>query len=99
MDLQKMLLSANALVCMLIVLRLMFYQKKSGHYRFLYSLLAWLVIVAAGWIAIRIFYGEYSAADPAELLLNFSFCLTVWGAGGNIAKATNWQNKRGKHGK
>lgn len=94
MDWQKLVLSANAVVSLLIVLRLMFYQKKAGSYRFMYSLLAWLVIVAAGWIAIRIFYGEYSGADPAELLLNFSFCLTIWGAGGNIAKATQVGKKK-----
>ena len=95
MDWQKLVLYANAVVCLLIVVRLMFYQKKAGSYRFMYSLLAWLVIVSAGWIAIRIFYGDYIGADPAELLLNFSFCLSILGARGNIAKATNWSIRDG----
>lgn len=88
MEWQKWILPANALVCLLIVVRLMFYQK-TGRYRFFYSALAYLVILAAGWIVIRICYGQYSAADPAELLLNLSFCLAIWGAGGNIAKLTH----------
>ncbi|AJI83328.1 Protein of uncharacterised function (DUF754) [Yersinia enterocolitica] len=90
MEWQKWILAANALVCLLIVVRLMFYQK-TGRYRFFYSALAYLVILAAGWIGIRICYGQYSGADPAELLLNLSFCLAIWGAGGNIAKLTHWR--------
>ena len=86
----KFVLVSNALVCLLIVVRLMFYQKK-GRYRFFYSVLAYLVILAAGWITIRIGYGQYSGADPAELLLNTTFCLAIWGAGGNIAKASRWK--------
>ncbi|EJI9011331.1 phage holin family protein, partial [Escherichia albertii] len=39
MNWEKLVLSANAVVCLLIVLRLMFYQKKAGSYRFMYSLL------------------------------------------------------------
>ncbi|MBW5823301.1 phage holin family protein [Yersinia enterocolitica] len=90
MEWQKWILVANALVCLLIVVRLMFCQK-TGRYRFFHSVLAYLVILAAGWIGIRICYGQYSAADPAELLLNLSFCLAIWGAGGNIAKVTYWR--------
>ncbi|HEI6740054.1 phage holin family protein [Yersinia enterocolitica] len=90
MEWQTWILAANALVCLLIVVRLMFYQK-TGRYRFFYSVLAYLVILAAGWIVIRICYGQYSGADPAELLLNLSFCLAIWGAGGNIAKVTYWR--------
>ncbi|MGT3291555.1 phage holin family protein [Yersinia enterocolitica] len=90
MEWQKWILAANALVCLLIVVRLMFCQK-TGRYRFFYSVLAYLVILAAGWIGIRICYGQYSGADPAELLLNLSFCLAIWAAGGNIAKVTYWR--------
>lgn len=92
MEWQKLVLASNALVCLLIVVRLMFYQKK-GRYRFFYSALAYLVILAAGWVTIRICYGQYSGADPAELLLNTAFCLAIWGAGGNIAKASRWNGR------
>lgn len=89
---QRLVLAVNALVCVLIVVRLMFYQKK-GRYRFMFSALAYLIILSAGWIAVRIFYGQYSGADPAELLLNLSFCVAIWGAGGNVAKLTSWREQ------
>ncbi|EPW5280259.1 phage holin family protein [Yersinia enterocolitica] len=90
MEWQKWIQAGNALVDLLIVVRLMFYQK-TGRYRFFYSVLAYLVILAAGWIVIRICYGQYYGTDPAELLLNLSFCLAIWSAGGNIAKVAYWR--------
>ncbi|EAY0927147.1 phage holin family protein [Salmonella enterica subsp. enterica serovar Aba] len=87
MNLHSVLVHANALVCLLLALRLMFFHK-AGRYRFIMSLIAYLAILASAWIAFRIFYGKYTQVDPAEFFLNLTICIAVWRARGNISKLT-----------
>lgn len=81
-----LLLNANAAVCMLIAIRLMFFQRNGRRHRRLMALLAYVIILAAGYISFRIWFGQYIHVDPAELLLNFTICVAVWRARGNIAQ-------------
>ncbi|MCV4770902.1 phage holin family protein, partial [Escherichia coli] len=55
MTLHSVLINANAIICLMLALRLMFFQK-TGRYRFFISLTAYLAILSAAWIALRIFY-------------------------------------------
>lgn len=83
---QVFLLDANAIVCLLIVLRLMFFSKLGKRQRFGVSLLAYLTILAAGYTSFRILMGTYIQVDPGELMLNSIICASIWLARGNLAK-------------
>lgn len=83
---QSLVLNANAIVCMLIAFRLMFFQRNGRRHRPLMAWLAYFIILAAGYIAFRIWFGQYISVDPAELLLNFTICVAVWRTGGNIGQ-------------
>lgn len=81
-----LLLNANAVVCMLIAIRLMFFQRNGRKHHRSMAVLAYIIILAAGYISFRIWFGQYVHVDPAELLLNFIICAAVWRAHGNIAQ-------------
>lgn len=82
----SLMLHANAVVCFLIMFRLMFFNKAGKSRRFGVSVFAYLIILAAGYIAFRIISGYYVQVDPGELMLNAMVCIAVWLAGGNLAK-------------
>lgn len=77
---------ANAVVCLLIMFRLMFFNKTGKSYRRGVSLFAYLIILSAGYTAFRIIHGDYMQVDPGEFMLNTTVCVAVWLAGGNLAK-------------
>ncbi|OZP65182.1 MULTISPECIES: phage holin family protein [Enterobacter cloacae complex] len=77
---------ANAVVCLLIMFRLMFFNKTGKSYRRGVSLFAYLIILSAGYTAFRIIHGDYMQVDPGEFMLNATVCIAVWLAGGNLAK-------------
>ena len=77
---------ANAVVCLLIMFRLMFFNKTGKSYRRGVSLFAYMIILSAGYTAFRIIHGDYMQVDPGEFMLNATVCVAVWLAGGNLAK-------------
>ncbi|EOZ4422645.1 phage holin family protein [Escherichia coli] len=83
---QTVILDANAVVCMAIVMRLMFFSKTGRKHRPGYAWMAYLLILAAGFTAFRILLGHYVYVDPGELFLNLAICAAVWRAKGNLAK-------------
>ncbi|MGB7799824.1 phage holin family protein [Buttiauxella sp.] len=89
MNWESLLLNANAAVCMLIAIRLMFFQRNGRRHRKVLAWLAYIFILAAAYIPFRIWFGHYTGVDPAELLINFMVCIAVWRANGNIAQAFN----------
>jgi len=86
MTLASLLTHANAIVCLLIMFRLLFFNKKGKSHRPAVALFAYLIILASGYIAFRIAHGDYAQADPSEFMLNLAVCISVWLAGGNLAK-------------
>lgn len=82
----SLMLHANAVVCLLIMFRLMFFNKTGKSYRRGVSLFAYLIILSAGYTAFRIIHGDYMQVDSGELMLNTTICIAVWLAGGNLAK-------------
>ncbi|ELK1314685.1 phage holin family protein [Leclercia sp.] len=83
---QTIVLDANAIICALIVVRLMFFSKSGKRHRPGVTLMAYLMILAAGFTAFRILYGKYLQVDPGELMLNVAICVAVWRSRGNLAK-------------
>lgn len=86
MTFESILTHADAAVCLLIMLRLMFFDKRGKDHRPMVAILAYLVILSAGYTAFRILMGRYVQADPGEFMLNLTVCISVWLSGGNLAK-------------
>ena len=78
---QLLLMDANAIVCLLIMVRLMFFRKEGKRHR-----LSVAVILAAGFNAFNILLGHYVQVNLGDLLLNSVICMAVWLARGNLAK-------------
>ncbi|EJL93506.1 Protein of unknown function (DUF754) [Herbaspirillum sp. CF444] len=86
-DLQRVLLIAQLVISLLVVGRLMFYRKKHARHKVHMSVVAYLLLVAYGWTAIRILTGEYlSPVDWSDLAVNAAVLLAVFYAKGNIAR-------------
>lgn len=83
---QLLLMDANAIVCLLIMVRLMFFRKEGKRHRLSVAVLAYLVILAAGFNAFNILLGHYVQVNLGDLLLNSVICMSVWLARGNLAK-------------
>ena len=86
MTLHSVLINANAIICLMLALRLMFFKNRP--LSFFISQTAYPAILSAAWIALRILYGKYTQVDPAEFFLNLTICIAVWRARGNISKIT-----------
>lgn len=82
----SVIVDANAIICMAIVFRLMFFSKTGRRHRPGYAWMAYFLILSAGFTAFRILLGHYSNVDPSELFLNLAICIAVWRAKGNLAK-------------
>ena len=76
----------NFFVCGLAAIRLMNYQRKGAQYKFLPSLMAWLLIVAFGSVPLRILTGSYPHPDPSEVAINVAGFFLVMLAGGNVTQ-------------
>ena len=83
---QLLLMDANAIVCLLIMVRLMFFRKEGKRHRLSVAVLAYLVILAAGFNAFNILLGHYVQVNLGDLLLNSVICMAMWLARGNLAK-------------
>ncbi|CNL62667.1 phage holin family protein [Yersinia aldovae] len=87
-DVNSILITLNAISCSLIALRLIAFQRNGAGYNRAASLCAFVLIAASGTVAIRIAFGQYAHADPAETLLNLALCVVVFTAKGNIRHLT-----------
>ncbi|WP_374419481.1 phage holin family protein [Chromobacterium sp.] len=82
--LTEVLTLLNGAMCGATCLRLLSYRRQGARYKRWASLLAYLMIVASGSVAIRIALGQYRAIDFSECLLNIVLCLAVFSARGNV---------------
>lgn len=74
----------NGAMCGVICVRLLCYRREGAKYKRWASLLAYLMIVATGSVAIRIALGQYRAVEFSECLLNIVLCISVLTARGNV---------------
>ena len=82
---QILLMIVNGLSCGLMCARMLGYRRNGARFSRSASLLAYLIIIASGRVAIRIAFGEYVVIDPAETLLNVTLCIAVFRARGNVS--------------
>lgn len=90
MNLNWLWLDINALASLLIAVRLLVCRKRGP--RRLFSLVAYVMILACSWTTFRIICGYYIQPDPAECFINVALCVAVWRAKGNLSKAAGGFN-------
>lgn len=83
---QTLLINVNAIACILISVRLLFFRKRGGRHRPAMAWLAYGLILAPAWVAFRIWHGSYVQVDYGELIMNVFVCVIVWRARGNVAR-------------
>jgi hypothetical protein len=78
-----LLLQANALVCLITMLRLLVVRNRERSR--LISLVAYALILACGWKVFRIWTGT-GQTDLAQFVINLSLCVTIMCARGKLSK-------------
>ncbi len=91
----EFLLVANAIICGLLSLRVLLFRREGSRHRWWGGWLAYLVIVVAASIPIRIFYGHYNTADWGDVILNGVFLAAMLKTKGNVVQI--FKIARGPH--
>ncbi len=86
MTLHSVLINANAIICLMLALRLMFFKNRPLSFFHLTNCLPRDSVCCVD--SPTNFYGKYTQVDPAEFFLNLTICIAVWRARGNISKIT-----------
>lgn len=89
MNIDVLLLQANALVCLVTMLRLLVVRKRERS-RFI-SLVAYALILACGWKVFRIWTGA-GQTDLAQFVINLSLCVSILCARGRVSKVAGGFN-------
>lgn len=77
---------ANAIICGVIVISLMFYQRGESRHRPLISLMAYFTVLVYASIPFRYFFGLYHESHWFVVLVNVLICAVVLWARGNVAR-------------
>ncbi|EFK3044334.1 phage holin family protein [Escherichia coli] len=86
----KLILSLNAIICLLITIRLFLYRRVHGTaYRPLYSWLAWLLMCCTASVAVLICFGLYRYVFIAEAAINAVLLICLTTSRGNLASLIN----------
>jgi len=93
-----LLQTINALMCGVIVIRLLTYRRESATHKPAASWLAYAIIVICASVPIRVAYGYHVSTDWADLLIKILLCGAVLKTRGNVMQLFTIAH-RGKHGK
>lgn len=75
----------NSIICLLIVARIMFYERHNSAHRPFISILAYIFAVAAGMEAIKGLLGVAVPPSISSVVLNFLLCAALFCVRGNVA--------------
>ena len=75
----------NAVICLGICIRLMFYRRNGAKYSPFYSVVAYVLIVSSGAACISILSKQHIPVDVWEVIINAVLLIAVCAAKGNIA--------------
>ncbi|MBE3510123.1 phage holin family protein [Enterobacter cloacae complex sp. I2] len=89
MNIYVWLLQANALACLITMLRLLVVRKRERSR--IISLVAYALILACGWKVFRICTGT-GQTDWAQFVINLSLCVTVLFVRGKVSKVAGGLN-------
>ncbi len=80
---------ANAVICAVIVIALMFYRREGAKYRPVISVMAYLAVLVYASIPFRYLFGLYHESHWFVVLVNVLICGVVLWARGNLARIFN----------
>ena len=81
----------NAVICLGICIRLMFYQRNGAKYSPFYSVVAYALTVSSGAVCINILSKQYIPVDVWEVIINATLLVAVLAARGNVARVMKSQ--------
>lgn len=84
MTFQIVLLNINAIVCILIAIRIFTFRRGQSRHSWVGSSFAYVLLVACIAIVVRIITGEYTKADLAETTINLTLCISLYQSRGNV---------------
>ena len=84
----------NAVICLGICIRLMFYQRNGAKYSPFYSVVAYTLTVSSGAACISILSKQYISVDVWEVIINAALLVAVFAAKGNVARVMKSQYTR-----
>ncbi|PWV99563.1 phage holin family protein [Mangrovibacter plantisponsor] len=76
----------NAVICGVIVLVLMFYQRGDARHRPLISLLAYIIVLVYASVPFRFVFGLYHQSHWLVVLANILICVIILRVRGNVAQ-------------
>lgn len=77
---------ANALICRVVVVALMFYRHGGGKHHPLISLMAYFTVLVYASVPFRYLFGLYHESQWFVVLVNVLICAAVLWARGNVAR-------------
>lgn len=77
---------ANAVICSVIVVMLMFYRREGARHRPFISWLAYLTVLVYASVPFRFVFGLYSVSHWLVVLVNVLICAAVLAVRGNVAR-------------
>ena len=84
----------NAVICLGICIRLMFYQRNGAKYSPFYSIVAYVLTVSSGAASISILSKQYISVEVWEVIINAALLIAVCTAKGNVARVMKSQYTR-----
>lgn len=84
----------NAVICLGICIRLMFYRRNGAKYSPFYSVVAYVLTVSSGAVCINILSKQYIPVDVWEVIINAALLIVIWAAKGNVARVMKRQYMR-----
>ena len=84
----------NAVICLGICIRLMFYQRNGAKYSPFYSVVAYALTVSSGAVCISILSKQYISVDVWEVIINAALLIAICAAKGNVAHVMKRQYMR-----
>lgn len=84
----------SAIIYLVIIIRLMFFDKTGMQHKPHISLLAYIIIISAGYSLVYSAYGIYEPPHEWEVILELMFAIIIINCGGNLSAAM-----RGGHAK
>ncbi|RBP12471.1 putative 3TM holin [Pseudocitrobacter faecalis] len=76
----------NAVICLVIVGVLMFYQRRGSRHRPVISFLAYMAVLAYAAIPFKLIFGLYSQSSWLVVVVNVLICAAVLWCRGNVAR-------------
>ena len=81
----------NAVICLGICTRLMFYQRNGAKYSPFYSVVDYVITVSSWAVCINILSKQYILVDVWEVIINATLLIAVCAVKGNVARVMKSQ--------